>query len=56
MDNPKIEITKTTIDTAVNLATSLLGEITKNAKKAVEPVLKTPSTQCSVFYQGVVKP
>ena len=56
LDNPKIEITQTTIDTAVNLATSLLGEITKNAKKAVEPVLKTPSTQCSVFYQGVVKP
>ncbi|MDD6055397.1 MAG: hypothetical protein SOW25_06275 [Helicobacter sp.] len=54
LDSPKIQITQTTINTALNLATSLIGKFTKGAQKIAEP-LTGQNTQCKPFYNGVVK-
>lgn len=54
LDNPKIEVTQTTIATAVNLATSFLGQIKKGAQTVAKPVIGE-SGQCTPFYHGSVK-
>lgn len=54
LENPKIEITQTTISTAVNLATSLFGQIKKGAQSVAKPVIGE-SEQCKPFYHGSVK-
>lgn len=50
LTDPKIEVTKTAISTAINLATSLLGKF----KKGAEKIINTQS-KCEPFYNGVVK-
>lgn len=55
LDKPQIEITGSTIKTAVNLATSLLGKITSSAQKITKPIIDTQKP-CKPFYHGVVKP
>ncbi len=54
LDKPKIEITQTTIETAVNLATSILGKIKKGAQSVAKPVIGEID-QCEPFYRGSVK-
>ena len=48
LDNPKIEITQTTISTAVNLATSLFGQIKKGAQNVAKPVIGESTEQCEI--------
>ncbi|WP_301006299.1 MULTISPECIES: AsmA-like C-terminal region-containing protein [Helicobacter] len=55
LDNPKIEITQTTISTAVNLATSLFGQIKKGAQNVAKPVIGESTEQCVPFYHGSVQ-
>lgn len=54
LSSPKIQVTQTTIKTAVNLATSLLGRLKKGAEKVAKPIVGE-QTQCTPFYNGVVK-
>lgn len=54
LDKPKIEITQTTIETAVNLATSILGKIKKGAQNVAKPVIGETG-KCEPFYRGSVK-
>ena len=54
LENPKIEITQTTIKTAVNLATSIFNKFKKGAEVVAEPVLGEPKA-CKPFYNGSVK-
>ena len=55
LNNPKIETTAATVQTAVNLANSLLGKITKGSKTIVAPVLGKQEEKCTPFYHGSVK-
>lgn len=52
LTSPKIEVTKTTISTAINLATSLFGKLKKGAEKVVQ---KEDNSKCEPFYNGIVK-
>ena len=54
LDNPKIEITQTTIQTAMNLASSIFNRLKKGAEVVTEPVFGE-SKACTPFYQGSVK-
>lgn len=54
LDNPKIEITQTTIKTAVNLANSIFKKLKKGAEVVTEPVLGEAKA-CTPFYNGSVK-
>lgn len=55
LQNPKIELSKATVQTAINLATSLFGKIKKGAQKVTDPILGTQNAKCEPFYNGIVK-
>ncbi|CAM2779168.1 AsmA-like C-terminal region-containing protein [Helicobacter burdigaliensis] len=55
LSNPKIEFSKATVQTAINLATSLFGKIKKGTQKVTDPILGTQNAKCEPFYNGVVK-
>lgn len=55
LDKPKIETTAATVQTAVNLANSLLGKLTKGSKTIATPVLGKQEEKCVPFYHGSVK-
>ncbi|TLD84549.1 hypothetical protein LS70_003100 [Helicobacter sp. MIT 11-5569] len=56
LDNPKIEITQTTVKTAVNLANSIFKQLKKGAEIATEPVLgQGEAKACTPFYHGSVR-
>ncbi|WP_026944275.1 AsmA-like C-terminal region-containing protein [Helicobacter rodentium] len=54
LDSPKIEVTQTTISTAVNLATSLFGQLKKGAQNVAKPVIGD-TDKCEPFYRGSVR-
>lgn len=54
LDSPKIEVTQTTISTAVNLATSLFGQLKKGAQNVAKPVIGDTG-KCEPFYTGSVR-
>ncbi|WP_104721279.1 translocation/assembly module TamB domain-containing protein [Helicobacter mesocricetorum] len=52
--NPKIQITQTAVNTAINLAASLLDKVTKGAKTITKPITNQEEN-CKPFYDGAVK-
>ncbi|MDY2584410.1 AsmA-like C-terminal region-containing protein [Helicobacter sp.] len=54
LDDPKIEVTQTTLKTAVNLANSIFKKLKKGAEVITEPVLGEAKA-CTPFYKGSVK-
>lgn len=55
LDNPEIAITHTTIQTAVNLATSALRRLKKGTQAINEHILLRENKTCKPFYNGSVK-